>query len=833
MRQLLVWSLCLIVVGGLSAQEPAEEPPESYSLTVRRSAAHAAEFLLNGTEENLHGLVVQPVLVPRYRKELRRFRERRYTVRVPEYKFEYVEVTRPVGSGSERRMAKVKERRIVGISGYHDEERVQLIHDKEGPIERMWNVPFYDEESLLEGIRMPHGLLGYNAMALHTFVMLGYDTQDPRIRRLKGALEMYILNFGVPDNTFDVAWLTAAFCRWPEKDEQLETIRLVLIRKLLSGQVNDARIKGLWGPECLDDEVVVAHLKRLGKIYEELTVLKQELKIATDKERERDVIKIEKKLSAAETLLEEEEGRMKFVTWRAPEIMGDPAREIRLQPPHDGGPTSPDFTDTLYPIRPSVPMIYPFLERTTDLESTMWALYALAEVEAAGYLPARLDRPDVGSDAFRPYEVGKMIKAAFDGVVACYDPKQKGWLIGNQWVDMRKRYYSGLKWVVPKEDVKLDNPATLMADTAAYQCLSSLDRIAGLDDLSSSSGGLVRASESRLEQALTALKGMRMYSKLPHGARNPIAYISSLNGYQWSLGGLELTRPSAFEDYSKYLMRIQQDDGGWGPPNTYTILDSPSAIENYRIRYKQFQATLDQPDKERAHYWRFHFRGRAPQTLEALRYLADGTWPAVAVHWKSDGLSANPVVLPRGLRYLNRRGGTLSYVRTNEWPPPEIPDVPAAVVLTGKGALSAADAKALEPLFPYIRAGGLVVAEAPASEEGIAFARSLFEALTPALPDKTFGDIPDDTYLLAELPKRPPLRGVMDGDGSIAVIFLMVGKETEGYSLSKSAAGQVLATLLKARLPPLLLEQHYPVLDDNAMPFQFATEEEGEEEAAE
>jgi hypothetical protein len=69
------------------------------------------------------------------------------------------------------------------------------------------------------------------------------------------------------------------------------------------------------------------------------------------------------------------------------------------------------------------------------------------------------------------------------------------------------------------------------------------------------------------------------------------------------------------------------------------------------------------------------------------------------------------------------------------------------------------------------------------------------------------------------------MRAVTDSAGRIVVLFLMIGEADSGQSMTRSTAAAVLQCVISARLPPLLLDRRYPILDENGLPFEFAAAE--------
>ena len=65
----------------------------------------------------------------------------------------------------------------------------------------------------------------------------------------------YLDAYGLPDRTWDLAWLTVAFANLPQTVELNKTLTERMVRKLLLGQVTEGPGAGLWGPVAINPNV--------------------------------------------------------------------------------------------------------------------------------------------------------------------------------------------------------------------------------------------------------------------------------------------------------------------------------------------------------------------------------------------------------------------------------------------------------------------------------------------------------------------------------------------------------------------------------------------------
>ena len=67
--------------------------------------------------------------------------------------------------------------------------------------------------------------------------MLISPEADPTVAKIAETLREIVINFGFPDTTYDLAWLTAAFSNL--RDEKFDHSRKWMINKVLDGQIVD------------------------------------------------------------------------------------------------------------------------------------------------------------------------------------------------------------------------------------------------------------------------------------------------------------------------------------------------------------------------------------------------------------------------------------------------------------------------------------------------------------------------------------------------------------------------------------------------------------------
>lgn len=317
------------------------------------------------------------------------------TVQQPVWEHEYTEVEKLVPiieSGQPTgRFQKVKQRVVakskqVGTTtktvenlvpdpyGTETIERPKMVREPGGPAAWAPNLP------------------GLNGMALYVLAKAGL-AKHPATVKHAAALASHVDQLkGLPDSTFDVAWMAAGFTALgPESPHAPIAERL--LGKLIDGQVREGKIDGLWGPVCAN----TVHFARLfnvnQKVREELDVNIPKLLATANPVQTKQIVATGEAMRALATAYE----RTHRDVFRA----GMRLKELQ-------GPLSIAETDTV----PGVPF-NAFQWLVTDLESTEAAAFALAEAQRAGMLPAETERIAIkGKKVHPPSKTDAVLKAA-------------------------------------------------------------------------------------------------------------------------------------------------------------------------------------------------------------------------------------------------------------------------------------------------------------------------------------------------------------------------------------------------------------------------------------
>ncbi|MCG3148990.1 MAG: hypothetical protein PCFJNLEI_02442 [Verrucomicrobiae bacterium] len=192
-------------------------------------------------------------------------------ITIPGYKYENYEVM-VGGSSPTDPLRRITRRRIVGRDPSKDKKETRVVQDRNGPIVRQIPHPIYEKESAAQ---WPYGALGNNGMALLALRRCGVAGDDPLVTQPANNLLQLLTNFGLPDHTADLAWLTAGLAVMPGDDFKQWTERCAT--KLLDAQITSGPATGLWGPVAINPAMVSAFVRVMSRWGDEKKTQQAEL----------------------------------------------------------------------------------------------------------------------------------------------------------------------------------------------------------------------------------------------------------------------------------------------------------------------------------------------------------------------------------------------------------------------------------------------------------------------------------------------------------------------------------------------------------------------------
>ena len=215
---------------------------------------------------------------------------REATYKVPIYEYDTYEALVPGASAGQ--LVKATRSRIKGIKGYREVTR--LVYDKKGPIPRERRFPVY-EKGVAPLWRW--GLLGVNAMTVYALRVAGVPENDGLIVPTAEGMATFVNAFDMPDGTWDLAWLTAAFSVLPQ--ETYGELAERCASKLMDGQITSGEGAGLWGPVCVNRAVVSAVYKVMVDLSDDKA--KVDRAVRAEMQAALKGVKVRKRMSKAES----------------------------------------------------------------------------------------------------------------------------------------------------------------------------------------------------------------------------------------------------------------------------------------------------------------------------------------------------------------------------------------------------------------------------------------------------------------------------------------------------------------------------------------------------
>jgi hypothetical protein len=236
-------------------------------------------------------------------------------------------------------------------------------------------------------------LPGLNGMALYVLAKAGLGRHPATVKHAQALADHAKDSVGLPDATFDVAWMAAGFIALGT-DSKYESLVRRLLDKLIDGQVRErGPLDGLWGPVCVN-------YGYYGKLFMLGQTVRQELDVHLPKKLETaspaqqpQVVAMGKEMRAVANAYER--------THR--DVFRSGTRMLHIRAPYA-------FEDEA--VLPGLPLnAYQWV--ATDIESTVAATFALAEAKRAGLLPRETERLAIrGKKIHPPVKPEVAIKAA-------------------------------------------------------------------------------------------------------------------------------------------------------------------------------------------------------------------------------------------------------------------------------------------------------------------------------------------------------------------------------------------------------------------------------------
>lgn len=644
------------------AQAPAETANDDRE-ALRRAADALVAFAQDpeNTDQLVFPLVHQTKIIGRETEEIQvRYRNKIVVIPVYKHYYEEQEVIIPVKEGSVTVMKKVK-RRVRVRSEKVGEKKVQrLVRDPDGDI-----VKTHTKVTHIRGPGGPAiqsiGWTGRNAMAMYALLEAGVTPENtPIMQDMAWALETRLTRYGLPDDTYDLAWAVAALSRYP--DATYESTVHDLIAKLLAGQSESTKHRGMWGPVCVSP----SHLRAVIKEYDRVEAAAKKLEEVRARARGEDLSDLENELQGAREQVATmfntvtRNGIWFSLATRSWTISGEEGEDI-------SGLIVAGWPYSVYQ------------HSMSDLQSTAIVAFALRvayenNVLNESYTYNKL-RDVQGKPLAKPIQTMQVLTQTAQSLVALRDGEQ-GWnecITWEQSATFRRlnEIFKGEPVQIPKE---IQSRSTPINNAQAAAALSDLIAVLG-EPAEKRFGEPARAAQSLVGQGTgpvfehiaalpnqphhgnrdTTLKRFRVFEPIAGGELEPYAFFDALR-LSTSTIKEDANKQKAYEQMLAWLVDRQLSDGLWPVGELQTWVSTP-ALRAYAAAHVE-QITANPTNQ----------RNAIP--IYALQKITPGHQLSAAKH-EDRRLAAVYAMMA-----LSRAGGPLESYTPPPLPEPEPEDLP-------------------------------------------------------------------------------------------------------------------------------------------------------------
>jgi hypothetical protein len=773
---------------------------------VRSALAGTVGFFKKRAAEDPEGWVVPPT---RTRKvvnhEVVILRYREVTREVPVYKYEYeeYEVVQKVrvgdSSAAVETYRKVKMRRVVSRKQTGTTTVKRLVRDPDGSIEKEHHIPQYGPGG---PDVWPRYAIGDNALALYALRRSGVSVTDSMVAQLAVNLNSFINNYGYPDETWDLAWLTAAFSNLPTEYYQ-ETAR-ELAAKLLDGQIRDGDAAGLWGPVSIHTALLAEQMMELEKRSKKFAETKKLAGKGNAEERAAQRAEQAYQETLSDLLRVATFGMAGHLIESAVAISPGGLNSIRMAGLND----------------------YIYNQRTADLGTTALALYALRQASENEVFPNELWRPE--STKLRSESPLALVTTSMH-LLAKELVEKRGWDEMNRYQAVNDLDKVGTFPGLPGADVEFPKPASRTSKLTVMQGFSAMSDAARIVDSDSLDAKYRRHLEKGAEFYRASAEDLigNWPSENPKAeGMAPYDHCLFLSKITRESGSSREDRRDLWEPLARGLLAMQSTDGSCrqlGPGRVYqlptsllariAVMEEPEkgALVEYgkphvERRYRALAAALKGDKKVRV-----TAEDVVPTALTMV-FLAENVRPPVIGEclWTEEAGSSG--LIPPVISVMRQQQGMAFRYSAVERPLSigQLVELPV-VLIRGAGAFDPDDEE-LKALGDYLDQGGLVLIETAADPEGAKFLSKAEIALKSVLPESsTLEDIGSDEDLMGAAVGKASVRAIRQPNGSLSVVFLPLSVEEGKDGLSRSTAARAMYNLLFQKIDPDLLEEDYPV----------------------
>jgi len=735
----------------------------------RGALATAVDFLINKCQTNYLTFAIPPIthrpVIGYEEKTPYEVRYREEKVQVPIYKDIYEEYeTFSVGGGSSteaRKIGKVKAHRWIGREKIGSKEEKRLIPDPNGPIVQThyrYGKPIFGEGQDF----YQNGNWGANALVYVALRKCGVPEDHPVLDNMMRQFEMLLNDYAIPDDTWSVAWLTAAFCN--TKQERYKELRNYLISKLIDGQIKEGPGRGFWGPVCINAALIPAMLEYEQELGKQRDAAKQAAKEKPDNK------KLQKQYEETEVLLENYILYYRWVTQQG----------LRF-PPQDNCTSRYNSRkrEGIQPVNVAgIPYSY-FNQALADMESTFYAMFAIKEAADNGFLLEETLRWKTATGKpVAPPEKTSAVLARMAAALASRQKENGQWDECNTHQPITTFKPLGLPDLKLEEVLQLASPITHLSTCQGYACLLAAGKAVGFEKLWNKYGqNAVKGMNAQNDSSRSYLAGQPAGRLL-----EPYDFIFSLTGIHRYLGSNEETRRNLWTRMAYRLVTLQNPNGTWGKPSEMICIHS-SSIKEFLIKsaeaahnkaYEKKDDSQKPPFNPDA-WWRNYSWGQYGymerqiiNTAMAMIFLADGVrLPVCGYVPKAGAPKTLPPLMNKVLEIIKTKDNiepTYLTISTNMIAA-DLAGIPV-VFVTQDTDLSVIPV--FQALKGYCLNGGTIIAETTSTA---------ISSLQPKLLGLVEGGkiIPiaeDATFFKNFQGPKPKLNGIVNAKGRITIIMI-------------------------------------------------------------
>ena len=805
---------CLGEEGAVAPVPPASDiNPEALDVAVRASLACGAIYFLEESQTNYMGLVAEPIQrkkVIGYEEEKTfevRYREDVISVPVYKYDYETYETYQRVGGESvgPRRLQKVTRRRVVGRKKVGEQKSTRLVQDNNGPIRRTHvqrSKPIYDKAPDI----WTRDLLGLNALALHALLKAGISQENEDLKQLADTLARHVNDYGLPDGTWDLAWLTAAFSNM--RGHPYEGAAKEAASKLLDGQITVGSARGMWGPISLNTKLLAAMMAYEERLNTELARRKAALKEQPNSRAR------QQRVDMAEQALSDMWDQYKLISQQ-----GNRFQSVTALATLDGRSGDQITVMGL--------ACYFYNQTLADMESTALALYGIRQAAENECLPEETWRPAAAGrmgagQPLIPPERASSVLARAAAALAKRQGQTGGWDEGNIHQVATDFVKMGLPRLAAGDVLALASQRTPFSQACGYSGLVDAGVAVGLAKMLPKYGRNVSSAQTLLRTLMGDYLSDKISEDATGGHVVPYEFMGRVSGVHCAMGTSVEDDRELWSRMAYRVLDLQLPDGSWGKGRQAGNSSSVWAHKDTMLKYAHDEAQNDLPIRERKPYdrkvaWRkkpwhsYEFMAtKVAATAYSMLFLADAVRPPIVGYvTQSTGGTMPPRVLTAAFQYLRKNEGVnVRMLRIQESTfLGQVLALPAMFLTDGSDLSSGRLGGVIRD---YINSGGVVIV----LMEDMAVSKSMETKLAGMASGGQVGNLPDSISFMAEFKgsRRPVLRGILNKKGRAMAVFVPVrGPKTaiQG-TLSLNDAAQVTYLALKDRVTTELLDPGYP-----------------------